>query len=932
MNGVKEHLASFDSGTGVFEACRLWIPAPGKIEEPEKLVDQLSPLLAMNHLNLAKVIDVSPTDESLFIAYAYEPQRSLAQLFSAHSEQRGLFPVSLGVYVVTEILQALQFALSLGPSPIWWTHGDLIPEAIEITEHGIVRLRRLGLARALAPAVKGGGLEAIEARKRLSPGADVRAAAKMLRDLIQPIKQKVPPQLARVISHGMSPDRKKGYSDAGKLLDALAGAKDASFEDWTPERIEELLSEVAHEELETEREELAKIGRNAPKEKIPFVRQRSDVPGYIPDRTGTVPPSGAVIGERYQVIRELGQGGVGVVLEVEHLELGTRGALKMLDPDVSRDPAQVERFKREARSASRIGHPNIVRVIDLGRTEDDRFYYVMDLIRGENLGKLIAITGALDQERAIKIMLQLCDALEAAHNQNVVHRDLKPENLMLSSGPEGRDVVGVVDFGLALTLDSKDMRLTQKGFAMGTPYYMAPEQISGLETDARTDIYAAGAIFYEMLTGQTPFEEATIAEVLTAHLRKPPPPPRVRAPQRKISPGIEAVVLRALKKDPEERFQHMLDMAEAIKKARKKELLPVEINPLKPDLRFVPNSPAIPPPMSGESADGRDLVPNNSPPPAVPGPYANVGGTTPPVASPPAYPEYETQAEGVLPDPFDEKATSPAPPPVEPISDAPTFPAPPPAAVVAAEPVNDALYDVYDDEDFRPKKSGMLLFLAFGAVLVIVLGAGIGVWFYLELQSGETTGGPMLTSNTPDSAITTPLVPTNHTTPAEAGISPAEDAALDATPAPAPDVDGDTVAVDSEAGSRVVERPSTVSTPAGPSASELFDQAQTLLKQRRTADAKRVFQRVVRRSPSKAAAWAGLGQAEFEMGQHPAAARALSKAVRLNPRSVRYRLLLANALLRSGRRPEAMNEYREVLRLDPNNAVARLMVGGNSGD
>ena len=220
----------------------------------------------------------------------------------------------------------------------------------------------------------------------------------------------------------------------------------------------------------------------------------------------------SVIAQRYRLLELIGRGAAGVVFRAEHLELGIEVAIKMLNPEYGNDKGKVERFRREARAAGRIGHPNIIRVTDLGRTEDGRLFYVMDLVRGENLAEVVARVGHLPPKQAVELMAQVCDALQAAHNQAVIHRDLKPENIVIEKGHHGRDTTKIVDFGLSYNLNSNENRITQQGQAVGTPYYMAPEQVRGDPPDHRTDVYAAGTILYEMLSGRPPFEYDTVAE------------------------------------------------------------------------------------------------------------------------------------------------------------------------------------------------------------------------------------------------------------------------------------------------------------------------------------------------------------------------------------------------------------------------------------
>ncbi|MFH0901866.1 MAG: serine/threonine-protein kinase [Pseudomonadota bacterium] len=267
---------------------------------------------------------------------------------------------------------------------------------------------------------------------------------------------------------------------------------------------------------------------------------------------------GQLVDGRYRVRALIGEGGMGRVYEAEHVEIGKRVALKILHPVYSRTPEVVERFRREARAASRIGHPNIVDVTDSGTTGDGSIYFVMEHLEGVELAAVIERENRLDVHRALHIGMQICRAVAAAHNAGIIHRDLKPENIFLVVREGIPDFVKVLDFGIAKSAEldeSRRERLTHPGMAMGTPEYMAPEQAAGKPADARSDVYAVGAIVYEMLTGNPPYEGENFMEILTKKATIEPPSPREFRPE--ISENVEKVVLRALARDPDERPQSM---------------------------------------------------------------------------------------------------------------------------------------------------------------------------------------------------------------------------------------------------------------------------------------------------------------------------------------------------------------------------------------
>jgi hypothetical protein len=217
----------------------------------------------------------------------------------------------------------------------------------------------------------------------------------------------------------------------------------------------------------------------------------------------------------------------------------------------------VARFRREARAASKIGHPNIVDVTDSGTTADGSVYFVMEFLEGLELADVIDREGALDIGRTLNIGTQICRALAAAHNAGIVHRDLKPENVFLVVREGTTDFVKVLDFGIAKSaeLEERKERLTHPGMAMGTPEYMAPEQAAGRPADPRSDIYAVGAILYEMLTGAPPYDGENFMEILTKKATLEPRPLRELRPE--VSELVEKVVMRALAREPTERPQSM---------------------------------------------------------------------------------------------------------------------------------------------------------------------------------------------------------------------------------------------------------------------------------------------------------------------------------------------------------------------------------------
>jgi serine/threonine protein kinase len=271
------------------------------------------------------------------------------------------------------------------------------------------------------------------------------------------------------------------------------------------------------------------------------------------------PVIGQVLSGTYEVLRVIGEGGMGRVYEARHSRLANkRFAIKMLHGDLARQPEVVTRFQREAEAASGLSHPNVVGVFDVNTAPDGRPYIVAELLEGEQLGDYLERTGKIGAPLAIPIVRQICRALTRAHEQGIVHRDMKPENVFLV-GADGS--VKVLDFGIS-KLSESSSNLTKTGMVMGTPDYMAPEQARGDRVDARADIYAVGAILYRALTGRKPFEGLEPMATLTAALVQEPPRPSIIEPSIPIA--LELALQHAMAKEPSQRFQTMAELDEAL--------------------------------------------------------------------------------------------------------------------------------------------------------------------------------------------------------------------------------------------------------------------------------------------------------------------------------------------------------------------------------
>ncbi len=291
-----------------------------------------------------------------------------------------------------------------------------------------------------------------------------------------------------------------------------------------------------------------------------------------PTETQPDPVLGTLVAGRYRIIKPLGEGGMGQVYLAEHEAIEKKVAVKVLRREYSEKPDIVARFQQEAVSASRIKHPNVLDVFDFGQLDNGCFFLAMEFLEGNDLADELTRHRLIDPQRGVRIALQICRALAAAHSRGVVHRDMKPENVFLQHIGDGEEIVKIVDFGIAqlrsteeaAASEPKRRRLTRTGMIFGTPEYMAPEQAAGKKADLRVDVYATGIILYEMFTGAVPFTGETFMAVLAAHLNNPTPPMTTVCPDLQVSVEMQHVIVRALLKNPDERFQSMGELAAAI--------------------------------------------------------------------------------------------------------------------------------------------------------------------------------------------------------------------------------------------------------------------------------------------------------------------------------------------------------------------------------
>lgn len=297
--------------------------------------------------------------------------------------------------------------------------------------------------------------------------------------------------------------------------------------------------------------------------KAPAGKGKADGPSMADMLVGTV------VANRYKLLHRIGEGAMGWVFVGEHVEIGKKVAVKVLRPSLCRLPEAVSRFRREARAATQVGSKHIVDVTDFGTTDTGAVFFVMEHLEGEDLSTTLKKEKFLPWPRVLHILEQLCEALQAAHDVGIIHRDVKPANFYRVQVGNDPDFMKMLDFGIARLANPQDSIVTQTGVVMGTPDFMAPEQAMGKHVDHRADIYSLGASAYALLTGRPPFEGANEYDVIYKQLNDHPAPPSEVAPVAAGVPKwLDKVILKTLRKDPDDRYASMRELADALREAQ----------------------------------------------------------------------------------------------------------------------------------------------------------------------------------------------------------------------------------------------------------------------------------------------------------------------------------------------------------------------------
>jgi eukaryotic-like serine/threonine-protein kinase len=567
-----------------------------------RFLDEARIQAQLQHPGVAQILDAT-TDPSgkPYVVVEYVEGRNLGELRTRAIQlgARMAWPdaVAIGV-ALAEALSFVHERTDAAGKPLEIVHRDLSPQNIMVGYDGDVKLIDFGTARGenrrchtvsgivfakpgyVAPEVANnhpGGVQAdiyafgvmlwelLAARRFLSGDPSehmVEVAAGRRNPPPVAASVEAPPELdaiiARMTAHGLE-QRYESVRDA--MVDLAGLLKRAPSlpdgERSVRARISHVIRRLYPAEPARSRAEFARLVAQA-RSRAP--KPEAAAPSPPPPAAAQTPS--VLAGTRYRLIREIGRGGMGVVYEAFHVDLNRAVALKVLPKERAASPQFAERFRAEARAIARLRNDNLVALHDFGLSSDQRPYYAMELLDGESLERHLDREKGMDWREAARLGMQACDALETAHQAGVIHRDIKPGNLFLTRSGK----LKLLDFGIAAMGEAVDSSEASPGAlaVVGTPEYMAPEQIRREAADPRTDIYSLGTVLYELVTGTRPYLEASTVGLLDAKLRQDPEPPRDRAPKRGLPAMLDETIERALARDPALRFQSAEEMREAL--------------------------------------------------------------------------------------------------------------------------------------------------------------------------------------------------------------------------------------------------------------------------------------------------------------------------------------------------------------------------------
>lgn len=591
---IGEHFLALwgvDEGIDQLRTVRAIYPSVAEDEDFVALfTEEARSLSQLSSSNVVRIIEVGRESGIPFVAQEHVEGVALDRLLSLAEARGTRCHWELAAHVTAEILRGLDHVHrreDVRGIPMAMRHGDVRPQNVLVSFNGEVKLTNFSSslyfmvneATNAKFETERGIFAPPEGRMEMTKGAtvanDLWGASILLLFLLEGssalkhIKtfapngesltslayriREVPKRINLLLARALHSDPRHRFENAAAMRDTLLEIIKESGTGHPPDDLAAFAKDLGA--ADREEEELF-VRKMLGQEASMSLDESADL--------GKISP-GVIIDGKYQLLRLLGEGGMGQVFEAEHLGIEKRVAVKVLHERVLHDQVAVERFRREAKIMGGLGHPNIVGVSDYGVTAEGNYYLVMELLDGGSLGAKIADNGSVSSEDIVDIMIPVCRGLSAAHAAEVVHRDLKPDNIFLTPGGPR-----IVDFGIAkrADMDDQESSLTRTGNICGTVEYISPEQLSGMPVDHRVDIYTAGLIIYEALTGVTPFKGRNIAETMHRIMSDKVVPPRKRTGNKEIPKSLEELCLKAMAREPDKRFQSAEELRLALEGIR----------------------------------------------------------------------------------------------------------------------------------------------------------------------------------------------------------------------------------------------------------------------------------------------------------------------------------------------------------------------------